>query len=81
MYNNVAKATELIPGSNYHLFKLGIKPMWEDAANEKGGKWVMQIPKARKADEVNDMWMYTVSLIFVRVYFLEVVAGVHWRIV
>ncbi|CEP03151.1 EIF-4F 25 kDa subunit [Plasmodiophora brassicae] len=29
--------------SNYHLFKKGIQPMWEDPANEKGGKWVWAI--------------------------------------
>lgn len=23
-----------------HLFKTGIKPMWEDAANARGGKWL-----------------------------------------
>ncbi|KAF5334800.1 hypothetical protein D9611_012926 [Ephemerocybe angulata] len=27
--------------SNYHLFKSGIKPMWEDEANANGGKWVL----------------------------------------
>ncbi|KAF5390931.1 hypothetical protein D9757_003931 [Collybiopsis confluens] len=27
--------------SNYHLFKSNIKPMWEDPANAKGGKWVI----------------------------------------
>ncbi len=26
--------------SSYHLFKLGIKPMWEDEANANGGKWI-----------------------------------------
>lgn len=25
----------------YHLFKSGIKPMWEDEANANGGKWVL----------------------------------------
>ncbi|KZT61760.1 translation initiation factor eIF4e, partial [Calocera cornea HHB12733] len=28
-------------GGNYHFFKKGIKPMWEDPANAKGGKWVL----------------------------------------
>jgi translation initiation factor 4E len=27
--------------SNYHIFKSGIKPMWEDEANANGGKWVL----------------------------------------
>jgi len=28
-------------GSNYHLFRTGVKPMWEDEANANGGKWVL----------------------------------------
>ncbi|TIA94491.1 hypothetical protein E3P81_00069 [Wallemia ichthyophaga] len=27
--------------SNYHLFKDGIKPLWEDPSNSNGGKWVI----------------------------------------
>ncbi|CAJ0826023.1 6909_t:CDS:2 [Entrophospora sp. SA101] len=37
--------SELSTNSNYHLFKHGIKPMWEDPENERGGKWVIQFHK------------------------------------
>ncbi|KAI8048546.1 translation initiation factor eIF 4e-like domain-containing protein [Syncephalis plumigaleata] len=57
VYNNVAKVNELQSGANYHLFKKGIKPMWEDAANAKGGKWVVQLQKTRNFD-INDYWLY-----------------------
>eukprot|EP01116_Phalansterium_solitarium_P018406 TRINITY_DN4859_c0_g1_i1.p1 TRINITY_DN4859_c0_g1~~TRINITY_DN4859_c0_g1_i1.p1 ORF type:complete len:220 (-),score=22.54 TRINITY_DN4859_c0_g1_i1:286-945(-) len=33
------------PGSNMRMFKAGIKPMWEDPANERGGKWVVACSK------------------------------------
>ncbi|TFK70121.1 translation initiation factor eIF4e [Pluteus cervinus] len=33
--------SKLDRNSNYHLFKTGIKPMWEDEANANGGKWVL----------------------------------------
>ncbi|KAF8997484.1 translation initiation factor eIF 4e-like domain-containing protein [Cyathus striatus] len=33
--------SQLEKQSNYHLFKSGIKPMWEDPANASGGKWVL----------------------------------------
>ncbi|KAG6840053.1 hypothetical protein C0991_009317 [Blastosporella zonata] len=33
--------SKLERNSNYHLFKSGIKPMWEDEANANGGKWVL----------------------------------------
>ncbi|CAG8692284.1 14801_t:CDS:2, partial [Racocetra fulgida] len=53
---------ELSAGSNYHLFKKGIKPMWEDPANEQGGKWVIQFPRNKTGEEINTLWLYTVSL-------------------
>jgi translation initiation factor 4E len=34
------KLTPFEEGTNLRLFKGGIKPMWEDPSNEKGGKWV-----------------------------------------
>jgi len=40
-YNHLVKPSKLEINSNYHFFKEGIKPMWEDSANSKGGKWVL----------------------------------------
>lgn len=31
--------------SDYHFFKKGIRPVWEDEANRKGGKWIMRLKK------------------------------------
>ncbi|KIH46803.1 eukaryotic initiation factor 4E, partial [Ancylostoma duodenale] len=28
-----------------HFFKKGIKPVWEDEANLKGGKWILRLKK------------------------------------
>ena len=36
-------AAQMELGANYHFFKLGIEPMWEDKANRNGGKWVLQL--------------------------------------
>ncbi|KAJ1930288.1 eukaryotic translation initiation factor 4E [Tieghemiomyces parasiticus] len=55
--NNITKATDLPPGSNYHMFKEGIKPMWEDPANEHGGRWVHFMQ--RRPAEGNEMWLHT----------------------
>jgi translation initiation factor 4E len=30
---------------DYHLFASGIKPMWEDAGNKAGGKWLIRLKK------------------------------------
>merc|ERR1719198_1670858 len=59
LFNNMVAPKRLSAGSNYHLFKQGIKPMWEDPTNRQGGKWVLTIPKARK-NQVDQWWMYTV---------------------
>jgi len=40
-FNWLKPPSQLERNSNYHLFKTGIKPMWEDEANANGGKWVM----------------------------------------
>ncbi|KAJ3038342.1 hypothetical protein HDV00_000763 [Rhizophlyctis rosea] len=58
IYNNVQKASQLAAGSNYHLFKEGVRPEWEDPTNAKGGKWVLPIPKPKKG-ELDQLWLYT----------------------
>jgi translation initiation factor 4E len=40
-FNWIKPPSKLDKNSNYHLFKDGIKPMWEDPANSQGGKWVI----------------------------------------
>ncbi|KZT07949.1 translation initiation factor eIF4e [Laetiporus sulphureus 93-53] len=40
-FNWLKPPSRLERNSNYHLFKSGIKPMWEDPANANGGKWVL----------------------------------------
>ena len=39
------RANDLPHTSDYHLFKKGIKPMWEDDANRWGGKWIVRLKK------------------------------------
>lgn len=39
--NNLRLPSRLSNNANYHLFKGRIRPMWEDPANAKGGKWVI----------------------------------------
>lgn len=40
-FNWLKLPSRLERNSNYHIFKSGIKPMWEDPANANGGKWVL----------------------------------------
>jgi len=46
VYNNIADASGIVPGSTYHFFKAGIKPMWEDPTNRNGGKWLLSPPSS-----------------------------------
>jgi len=61
IFNNIKSASNLPPGSNYHLFKDDIEPKWEDAANSKGGKWVVPIPNTKNRKELVDQaWLYAI---------------------
>jgi len=42
-YNHMVKPSKIETNANYHFFKKGIKPMWEDPKNAKGGKWVITL--------------------------------------
>ncbi|XP_039289873.1 eukaryotic translation initiation factor 4E type 2 isoform X3 [Nilaparvata lugens] len=45
IYSHLVRPSELQSHSDFHLFKVGIKPMWEDEANKKGGKWIVRLRK------------------------------------
>lgn len=59
---HVVPPSSLQNGSNYHLFKAGIEPAWEDAANVQGGKWVVQFPKGKK-DSIDEYWLHTLMAV------------------
>lgn len=48
----ILRPTELKPYRKLHLFKSGIKPMWEDPENIRGGKWILRLRK----NKVNRAW-------------------------
>ena len=54
-FNNMRKPSGLEFNANYHIFKQGIKPMWEDPQNAKGGKWILQL-KGNQKEKLNDYW-------------------------
>lgn len=60
MYNNIVPPSNVVAGANYHLFKQGVKPAWEDSENKNGGKWVLHLTQAQSST-INDMWLYTVG--------------------
>jgi len=56
VHNNVAPVSELALKSDYHLFKAGVRPEWEDPQNKYGGKWSYQYKDKRNVD-VDRLWL------------------------
>ncbi|KAL8147169.1 hypothetical protein AgCh_004770 [Apium graveolens] len=44
-YCHLARVSSLPSPTDLHLFKEGIRPLWEDAANCHGGKWIIRFKK------------------------------------
>jgi translation initiation factor 4E len=59
--NNLKKPTEIPIAANYHLFKFGIKPMWEEVENRNGGKWTYSLEKKKRGPELDQAWLQTVD--------------------
>ncbi|KAK5171907.1 eukaryotic translation initiation factor 4E [Saxophila tyrrhenica] len=51
IYNNITPASELAQKSDYHLFKQGVRPEWEDSQNKHGGRWHYTFKNSKASDE------------------------------
>lgn len=56
--NNITKTSELALKADYHLFKAGVRPEWEDSSNKLGGKWAYQF-KDKKNIPIDELWLHT----------------------
>ena len=45
IYSHLKRPSQLPSISDYHIFKEGIRPVWEDEANKRGGKWIVRLKK------------------------------------
>ncbi|KAM7217452.1 Translation Initiation factor eIF- 4e-like domain containing protein [Rhypophila decipiens] len=45
VYQHLRRPSTLPLVSDYHLFKKGIRPIWEDDENKNGGKWILRLKK------------------------------------
>lgn len=57
LHGNILPPSRLLIGSNYSVFKAGVKPMWEDPCNRLGGKWVLTINKMDRKS-MDDWWLH-----------------------
>ncbi|KAI8926647.1 translation initiation factor eIF 4e-like domain-containing protein [Entophlyctis helioformis] len=53
------RASEVPVSGNYHIFKEGVEPAWEDPANAKGGKWTFPVQKQKRGPELDQYWLHT----------------------
>lgn len=49
VYLHVHRPTQLPPGTDLFVFRSGVQPMWEDAANSAGGRLTVRLRKAASA--------------------------------
>eukprot|EP01113_Clastostelium_recurvatum_P017659 TRINITY_DN2081_c0_g1_i1.p1 TRINITY_DN2081_c0_g1~~TRINITY_DN2081_c0_g1_i1.p1 ORF type:complete len:275 (-),score=81.22 TRINITY_DN2081_c0_g1_i1:47-871(-) len=54
-YSHMIRPNDLPNTSDFHLFKSGIKPMWEDDANRSGGKWIVRLRKGQATKYWEDL--------------------------
>ncbi|UJR09538.1 hypothetical protein I4U23_013775 [Adineta vaga] len=52
-----AKLASMRTNSDYFFFKQGIRPMWEDKANEAGGRWLYLC--GNQDVKLDDLWLET----------------------
>ncbi|PQE33670.1 translation initiation factor 4e protein [Rutstroemia sp. NJR-2017a WRK4] len=45
IFDHMRRPSSLPLVSDYHMFKKGIRPVWEDEENKKGGKWIVRLKK------------------------------------
>merc|ERR1711997_510707 len=57
LYNLIELSSKLSAGCDYSLFKEGIKPMWEDDRNRRGGRWVINLNKSQRTSALDKIWL------------------------
>lgn len=45
VYTHLKRPSTLPSVSDYHVFRKGVRPVWEDEENKRGGKWIIRLKK------------------------------------
>jgi translation initiation factor 4E len=53
-YSHLRRVDKLPFTSEFQIFRKGVKPLWEDPINEKGGKWVVRFKRPMKERKKED---------------------------
>jgi translation initiation factor 4E len=54
-YSHMKRPDELDGNIEFHLFERGVRPLWEDEQNVRGGKWVMTLRKGHASSFWEDL--------------------------
>jgi len=62
VFNVLKPASQLSPGQDYSLFRSGVFPDWSDAANTRGGRWILRLGEAQKTS-LDAAWLDLLCLV------------------
>lgn len=85
MFNNF-DVTSLPLRDSIHLFHKGVKPVWEDPRNMKGGCWTFRVPKEKAKDFWKEVCMMAIGEILQeavaskRITFIDDICGISLSI-
>ena len=60
-YTHIVQPNDLPLSTDLYLFREGISPMWEDPANEKGGRWILRMKKGFASQAFEDLAMWFIG--------------------
>lgn len=55
--NNIPRVSTLPIRADYHLFKSGVRPEWEDPQNKDGGKWSFMFRERQHPSDIDGLWL------------------------
>lgn len=61
LHNFIRPASQVKFGCDYSIFKKGIRPMWEDRMNQKGGRWIVKFDSRPRDVDIDKIWLDVVS--------------------
>jgi hypothetical protein len=67
LYEQIFKPSKLPVNADFHLFRAGIEPKWEDPVCATGGKW--SVTSSGKAN-LDTMWLETVIILLSLHFFM-----------
>lgn len=59
LYKNVPQPSRVIHGTDFHCFKAGVQPKWEDPVCASGGKWTILSPARGGKAVLDTYWLHT----------------------